>query len=115
VLAHWEGDLVEGSRGTYVATLVERRSRLVVLIKLSEKQLRLLWMLSSRGAQAPHSLRKSLTWIVGSRLPTTPRSLLPPDMQVYFCDHYRSWQRGSNENTNGLLRRYYPKGRIFQR
>lgn len=111
VPGHWEGDLVEGSRGTFVATLVERRSRFVILIKLSEKRTEaVVEALIKAVRRLPTALRKSLTWDRGSELADHTKFTIATDVKVYFCDPYSPWQRGSNENTNGLLRQYYPKG-----
>src|ERR1700675_4283708 len=111
VPGHWEGDLVEGSRGTFIATLVERRSRFVILIKLSEKRTgTVVDALIKAVRKLPTTLRKSLTWDRGSELTEHAKFTVATDVKVYFCDPYSPWQRGSNENTNGLLRQYYPKG-----
>jgi len=111
VPGHWEGDLVEGSRGTYIATLVERRSRFVVLVKLSEKGTEaVVDALIKAVRKLPAALRKSLTWDRGMELAAHAKFTVATNVQVYFCDPYSPWQRGSNENTNGLLRQYYPKG-----
>jgi IS30 family transposase len=111
VPGHWEGDLVEGSRGTFIATLVERRSRFVILIKLSEKRTdAVVDALIKAVRKLPTTLRKSLTWDRGSELTDHAKFTVATDVKVYFCDPYSPWQRGSNENTNGLLRQYYPKG-----
>lgn len=111
VPGHWEGDLVEGSRGTYIATLVERRSRFVVLVKLSEKRTEsVVGALIKAVRRLPTCLRKSLTWDRGAELANHAKFTVATDVQVYFCDPSSPWQRGSNENTNGLLRQYYPKG-----
>jgi IS30 family transposase len=112
VPGHWEGDLVEGSRGTYIATLVERRSRFVVLVKLSEKRTEaVVAALIKAVRKLPTALRKSLTWDRGMELADHTKFTVATDVKVYFCDPYSPWQRGSNENTNGLLRQYYPKGK----
>jgi IS30 family transposase len=111
VPGHWEGDLVEGSRGTFIATLVERRSRFVVLVKLSDKRSDVVVdALIKAVRKLPTALRKSLTWDRGSELANHVKFTVATDVKVYFCDPYSPWQRGSNENTNGLLRQYYPKG-----
>src|SRR5258707_3628756 len=111
VPGHWEGDLVEGSRGTFIATLVERRSRFVILVKLAEKRTDVVVdALIKAVRKLPSTLRKSLTWDRGSELTDHAKFTVATDVKVYFCDPYCPWQRGSNENTNGLLRQYYPKG-----
>jgi len=111
VPGHWEGDLVEGARGTYIATLVERRSRFVVLVKLSEKRTEaVVAALIKAVRKLPSALCKSLTWDRGMELADHSKFTVATDVKVYFCDPYSPWQRGSNENTNGLLRQYYPKG-----
>jgi IS30 family transposase len=111
VPGHWEGDLVEGSRGTYIATLVERRSRFVILVKIPEKRTEaVVDALSKAVRKLPTALRKSLTWDRGSELTDHATFTVATDVKVYFCDPSSPWQRGSNENTNGLLRQYYPKG-----
>ena len=112
VPGHWEGDLVEGSRGTYIATLVERRSRFVVLVKLSEKRTEaVVAALIKAVRRLPSALCKSLTWDRGGELADHAKFTVATNVKVYFCDPYSPWQRGSNENTNGLLRQYYPKGK----
>jgi IS30 family transposase len=111
VPGHWEGDLVEGSRGTYIATLVERRSRFVILVKIPEKRTDAVVDALTRAVRKlPTVLRKSLTWDRGSELTDHAKFTVATDVQVYFCDPRSPWQRGSNENMNGLLRQYYPKG-----
>jgi len=111
VPGHWEGDLVEGSRGTFIATLVERTSRFVILVRLPEKRTDVVVeALINAVRKLPATLRKSLTWDRGSELTEHAKFTIATDVKVYFCDPYSPWQRGSNENTNGLLRQYYPKG-----
>jgi IS30 family transposase len=111
VPGHWEGDLVEGSRGTFIATLVEHRSRFVILVKLTEKLTEVVVnALIKAVRKLPTALRKSLTWDRGPELTNHARFTVATDVKVYFCDPFSPWQRGSNENSNGLLRRYYPKG-----
>src|SRR6266850_970619 len=108
---HWEGDLVEGARGTFIATLVERPSRFVVIVKVPDKQTEnVVTALIKAVRKLPVSLRRSLTWDRGTELANHAQFTVATDVQVYFCDPSSPWQRGSNENTNGLLRQYYPKG-----
>jgi IS30 family transposase len=108
---HWEGDLVEGARGTFIATLVERQSRFVVIVKVPDKQTEnVVTALIKAVRKLPVSLRRSLTWDRGTELANHAQFTVATDAQVYFCDPSSPWQRGSNENTNGLLRQYYPKG-----
>ena len=108
---HWEGDLVEGSRGTFIATLVERRSRFVMLVKLADKRTEIVVnALIKAVRKLPTALRRSLTWDRGMELANHAQFTVATDVKVYFCDPSSPWQRGSNENTNGLLRQYYPKG-----
>ena len=112
VPGHWEGDLVEGSRGTYVATLVERQSRFVIIVKVADKGTEsVVAALIKAVRKLPTALRRSLTWDRGSELANHAQFTVATDVKVYFCDPSSPWQRGSNENTNGLLRQYYPKGK----
>jgi IS30 family transposase len=111
VPGHWEGDLVEGSRGTFIATLVERQSRFVIIVKVANKRTQsVVTALIKAVRKLPVALRRSLTWDRGSELASHAQFTVATDVQVYFCDPSSPWQRGSNENTNGLLRQYYPKG-----
>ena len=108
---HWEGDLVEGSRGTYIATLVERQSRFVIIVKVNDKRTEVVVAALIKAVRKlPAALRRSLTWDRGSELANHSQFTVATDVKVYFCDPASPWQRGSNENTNGLLRQYYPKG-----
>jgi IS30 family transposase len=108
---HWEGDLVEGSKGTFIATLVERRSRFVIIVKVADKRTEnVVAALIKAVRKLPVALRRSLTWDRGMELASHAQFTVATDVQVYFCDPSSPWQRGSNENTNGLLRQYYPKG-----
>ena len=108
---HWEGDLVEGSRGTYIATLVERQSRFVIIVKVADKRTEVVVAALIKAVRKlPTALRRSLTWDRGAELANHAQFTVATDVQVYFCDPSSPWQRGSNENTNGLLRQYYPKG-----
>jgi IS30 family transposase len=111
VPGHWEGDLVEGSRGTFIASLVERQSRFVILVKIPDKRsTAVVAALIKAVRKLPVALRRSLTWDRGVELSQHVQFTVATDVQVYFCDPSSPWQRGSNENTNGLLRQYYPKG-----
>jgi IS30 family transposase len=112
VPGHWEGDLVEGSRGSYIATLVERRSRFLIIVKIPDKRTEtVVAALIKAVRKLPAALRRSLTWDRGTELADHAQFTIATDIQVYFCDPSSPWQRGSNENTNGLLRQYYPKGK----
>jgi IS30 family transposase len=111
VPGHWEGDLLMGGRNSQIATLVERWSRFVVLIKLDGKDSEtVVSALIKHAGKLPRELYRSLTWDRGSEMAQHQRFTLATDIKVYFCDPYNPWQRGSNENTNGLLRQYFPKG-----
>ena len=111
VPGHWEGDLIEGSRKSCVATLVERHSRYVMLAKLDDKKTEtVVTALIKQAHKLPSELYKSLTWDRGKEMADHQRFTLKTDIQVYFCDPQSPWQRGSNENTNRLLRQYLPKG-----
>jgi len=111
VPGHWEGDLIVGSNDSYLATLVERHTRYVMLAKVNGKDTRtVINALIKQSKKLPRELYKSLTWDRGKELSDHERFSLDTDIKVYFCDPQRPWQRGSNENTNGLLRQYFPKG-----
>ena len=111
VPGHWEGDLIEGSNNSYIATLVERYTRYVILIKLPDKKSNTVANALIRGAKKlPRELYKSLTWDRGTEMKAHQKFTVATDIKVYFCDPRCPWQRGSNENTNGLLRQYFPKG-----
>jgi IS30 family transposase len=111
VPGHWEGDLISGKGNTHIATLVERHSRFVMLVKVPGKQtLPVVQALSEKMKKLPAELRRSLTWDCGKEMADHKSFTIATDMQVYFCDPHSPWQRGSNENTNGLLRQYFPKG-----
>jgi len=108
---HWEGDLVFGSGNSQIATLVERQTRYVMLIKLDGKDSQtVVNALIKSARRLPQELYKSLTWDRGTEMHGHKRFTMATDIQVYFCDPKSPWQRGSNENTNGLLRQYLPKG-----
>jgi len=111
VPGHWEGDLLVGKRGTQLATLVERQSRFVLLVRLpAADSATVVDALARRVQRLPAALRQSLTWDHGKEMAQHQRFTVATDVQVYFCDPHSPWQRGSNENTNGLLRQYFPKG-----
>jgi IS30 family transposase len=111
VPGHWEGDLLSGSKNSYIATLVERQTRYVMLAKVANKETgTVVSALITQARKLPTELYKSLTWDRGKELADHRRFSLATDIDVYFCDPQSPWQRGSNENTNGLLRQYFPKG-----
>ena len=111
VPGHWEGDLIAGSNDSYIATLVERHTRYVMLAKVNGKDTKtVIDVLIKQARKLPRELYKSLTWDRGKELSDHQRFKLATDIDVYFCDPQSPWQRGSNENTNGLLRQYFPKG-----
>ncbi len=111
VPGHWEGELISGSRNSYIATHVERHSRYVMLVKVQNKDTEsVVSALIKQSRKLPRELYKSLTWDRGKELADHKRFTLATDIDVYFCDPRSPWQRGSNENTNGLLRQYFPKG-----
>jgi len=111
VPGHWEGDLIIGSNNSQIATLVERHTRYVMLAKVNGKDSEtVINALIKQAHKLPRELYKSLTWDRGSEMANHQRFTLATDIKVYFCDPQSPWQRGSNENTNGLLRQYFPKG-----
>jgi IS30 family transposase len=111
VPGHWEGDLLFGSKNSQIATLVERQTRYVMLMKVTGKDTEtVINALIKNARKLPEELYKSLTWDRGKEMADHKRFTLATDIQVYFCDPQNPWQRGSNENTNGLLRQYFPKG-----
>ncbi len=111
VPGHWEGDLLCGSNNSQIATLVERHTRLVMLVRVPSKDTKtVINALIKQAHKLPRELYKSLTWDRGKELADHERFSLDTDIKVYFCDPQSPWQRGSNENTNGLLRQYLPKG-----
>jgi len=108
---HWEGDLLCGSGNSQIATLVERHTRYVMLVKVARKDTEtVINALIKNARKLPHELYKSLTWDRGKEMADHKRFTLATDIKVYFCDPQNPWQRGTNENTNGLLRQYFPKG-----
>ena len=111
VPGHWEGDLISGSNNSYVATLVERHSRYVMLAKVENKDTEsVVSALIKQARKLPSEIYKSLTWDRGHEMTDHQRFSLATNVDVYFCDPQSPWQRGSNENTNRLLRQYFPKG-----
>lgn len=111
VPGHWEGDLIEGSKNSFIATLVERQSRYVMLATVARRDTQtVISALIKQSKKLPDELYKSLTWDRGKEMADHQRFTLATNIDVYFCDPKSPWQRGSNENTNRLLRQYFPKG-----
>jgi IS30 family transposase len=111
VPGHWEGDLITGAKNSHIATLVERHSRYVMLVRVPGKDtVSVVNALTEHVRALPDEMMKSLTWDRGTELAEHQRFTVATDVKVYFCDPRSPWQRGSNENTNGLLRQYFPKG-----
>jgi len=111
VPGHWEGDLLCGANHSYMVTLVERASRFAMLLKVpSNDTATVVTALTRHISRLPAELRRSLTWDRGKEMAAHKSFTVATDVQVYFCDPRSPWQRGSNENTNGLLRQYFPKG-----
>src|ERR1700681_267207 len=107
---HWEGDLLSGSKNSHIVTLVERHSRFTTLIKVPSKDTAVVVAALTRHARKlPAALRRSLTWDRGLEMAKHKTFTVATDVKVYFCDPQSPWQRGSNENTNGLLRQYFPR------
>ena len=108
VPGHWEGDLLAGSKNSYIVTLVERHSRYVMLAKAKNRTTdSVISALIKQSHKLPDELYKSLTWDRGTEMADHQRFTLATNIEVYFYDPYSPWQRGSNENTNGLLRQYF--------
>ena len=108
---HWEGDLLFGNANSQIATLVERQTRYVMLVKIASKDTEtVVNALIKHAGKLPEELYRSLTWDRGKEMAGHKRFTVATDIKVYFCDPQHPWQRGSNENTNGLLRQYFPKG-----
>ena len=113
---HWEGDLMAGSKNTHIATLVERQSRFTMLVKIPGKDTAsVVAALSQHVRRLPSDLRRSLTWDRGMEMAHHKRFTVATNVKVYFCDPQSPWQRGTNENTNRLLRQYFPKGTDLSR
>ncbi len=111
VPGHWEGDLISGSNNSHIATLVERHTRYAMLVRVKGKDTEtVVSALIKHAHKLPTELYKSLTWDRGKEMADHQRFTLATDVDVYFCDPQSPWQRGSNENTNRLLRQYFPKG-----
>jgi IS30 family transposase len=111
VPGHWEGDLIFGTNNSQIATLVERHTRYVMLANINGKNSEtVIDALIKQAHKLPRELYRSLTWDRGCEMADHKRFTLATDINVYFCDPQSPWQRGSNENTNGLLRQYFPKG-----
>ncbi len=111
VPGHWEGDLIMGGNNSQIATLVERHTRYVMLVRVPSKDTKtVINALIKHAHKLPRELYKSLTWDRGKEMADHQRFSLDTNVKVYFCDPQSPWQRGSNENTNGLLRQYFPKG-----
>ena len=116
VPGHWEGDLLSGANNTHMVTLVERHSRFAMLIKVPSKDTAtVVGALSKHVRKLPQELRRSLTWDRGKEMADHKNFTVATNVQVYFCDPRSPWQRGSNENTNGLLRQYFPRGTDLSR
>ena len=116
VPGHWEGDLLSGSKNSHIVTLVERQSRFTSLIKVRSKETTsVVTALTRQIRKLPASLRRSLTWDRGHEMATHHSFTVATNVKVYFCDPHSPWQRGTNENTNRLLRQYFPRGTDLSR
>ena len=112
VPGHWEGDLLFGTVNSYIATLVERQTRYCMLVKVDAKETKVVTAaIQKQITRLPAHLRKSLTWDRGSEMSGHKEFTVATNIPVFFCDPRSPWQRGSNENTNGLLRQYFPNGK----
>ena len=111
VPGHWEGDLIAGSGNSFIATLVERHTRFITLAKISKKDsASVIQALIKQSRKLPKELYRSLTWDRGSEIAKHKAFTLATDIDVFLCEPHSPWQRGTNENTNRLLRQYFPKG-----
>ena len=116
VPGHWEGDLLCGANNTHIVTLVERHTRFAMLLKVPSKDTAtVVAALGKHVSKLPQQLRRSLTWDRGKEMADHKNFTIATNVQVYFCDPRSPWQRGSNENTNGLLRQYFPRGTDLSR
>jgi IS30 family transposase len=117
VPGHWEGDLLLGTSASCIATLVERHSRFVLLVKIPGRRTtaEVTAALTAKIQELPAALKRSLTWDHGKEMALHAQFTIDTGVQVYFCDPRSPWQRDSNENTNGLLRQYFPKGKTMAR